>query len=436
MKTNQQNSRWLRTVTFFLVLSLSFSTLNVSLSTQHAYAVPVVNVTTFAGTNSVGYMDGQAASAQFNYPHDIAFDTMGTMYVADTSNNRIRAISPSGVVSTFAGSGVEGGADGTGTSAQFNSPHSIAINPTNGMMYVTEASLTNNTPRVRAITPSGVVTTLAGSGLTGFANGTGTAAQFFFPTGIAVNATTGIIYVADSYAHSIRAITPSGVVTTLAGSASIAAIIAALNGGYADGTGTNAQFSYPQGMDVDGSGTIYVTEFGGHRIRTITPTGIVSTLAGTGVAGYTDGPGAAAQFNHPSGVVVDSVGTVYIADSSNNRIRAISPAGIVSTLAGTGAAGFVDGAGDIAQLNTPTGLVFNSAGLLYITDTYNQLIRRMTIIDPVITPSASVIPGAPNTGVKSEPYKQPLLGATGIFLAILFTLFFAYRVSKQLRKQK
>ena len=422
-----------------IAFALLLSTVIISLSARQAHAASTIEVTTFAGTAStVGYVDGPASSAQFNYPHDIAFDAAGTMYVVDTSNNRIRAISPSGVVSTFAGSGVAGGADGVGTAAEFNSPHSIAINPTTGIMYVTEASLdpSNHTPRVRAITPTGVVTTLAGSGVPGLADGTGTAAQFFFPTGIAVNANTGMIYVADSYAHSIRAITPAGVVTTIAGFDDILDVAAAPNGGYADGTGTAARFSYPQGIDVGGDGMIYVAEFGGHRIRTVTPTGVVTTIAGNGVAGYADGTGTAAQFNSPTGVVVDPSGTIYIADSFNNRIRAITPAGVVTTIAGTGTAGSVNGAGEVAQFNAPTGIVLNSAGDLFITDTYNQLIRQITINTPtptgdsdstINTPTptgdsdsgGAAIPGAPNTGIGAQLNTLAVLAITGVLLALI-----------------
>lgn len=401
--TKQHDSKWRRIVFLVPILPLL---IGVIFSAPQTHAAPTVTVSTYAGTTStVGYVDGTSAAAQFNYPHDIALDASGTMYVADTSNNRIRAISPAGVVTTFAGSGVAGGADGTGTAAEFNSPHSIAINPTTGVLYVTEASLVNNTPRVRAITPTGVVTTLAGSGVTGLADGTGTAAQFFFPTGIAVNASTGMIYVADSYAHSIRAITPAGVVTTLVGYDDISDVAANPNGSYSDGTGTAAQFSYPQGIDVDASGMIYVAEFGGHRIRKITPSGDVTTLAGSGVAGNADGTGTAAQFDRPIGVVVDPSGNVYIADAFNNRIRKITPAGVVTTVAGNGTAGHVDGAGDAAEFNAPTGLVLDPAGRLYVTDTYNQLIRLVTFSEPPVTPESPTqsIPSAPDSGAVQNP---------------------------------
>lgn len=447
-KTRQVQRRWRQAMLLFPIMLLVMSAVGVIFSTAPAYAAPVVNVTTFAGTPAtVGYADGLAASAQFSWPHDIAFDNAGTMYIADTMNNRIRTVSPSGVVSTFAGSGVAGGADGTGTAAQFSSPHSIAINPTTGIIYVTEASInpaiSPHTPRIRAITPSGVVTTLAGSGVAGVLDGTGTAAQFFFPTGITVNPTTGMIYIADSYAHSIRAITPGGVVTTLAGFDNITDVAASPNGGYADGTGTTARFSYPQGLDVDSEGTLYVAEFGGDRVRKVTSTGVVTTIAGSGVRGYADGTGLAAQFNQPAGVVVTSSGTIYVSDTYNNRIRAITPDGVVTTIAGSGTTGYADGQGLSAEFNAPTGLVLDAAGTLYVTDTYNQLIRRVTITDPAANPDtptdsgqSDTTPGVPNTGVKMTRDVGEVLFISGAVFALLVSIsIYVFRAKKRSYKR-
>jgi sugar lactone lactonase YvrE len=210
-------------------------------------------------------------------------------------------------VSTFAGSGTLGYLDGTGTAAQFYGPTGVALDST-GNVYVADIS----NQRIRKISPSGVVTTLAGSVTNGFADGTGAAAKFNFPESIAVDS-TGNVYVADRGNHRIRKITPSGVVTTLAGSTQ----------GFADGTGAAAQFSILYGIAVDSTGNVYVGDYGNNRIRKISPSGVVTTIAGTGVAGYLDGTGAAAQFNSPAGVAVDSAGNVYVADGSNHRIRKI-----------------------------------------------------------------------------------------------------------------
>ena len=210
------------------------------------------------------------------------------------------------MVSTLAGSDY-GFADGTGAAAQFSNPSGVAVDAS-GMVYVADQA--NN--RIRKITPAGVVSTLAGSSY-GFANGTGTAAQFADPLSVAVDA-AGMVYVADSGNNRIRKITPAGVVSTLAGSGY----------GFANGTGTAAQFANPFGVAVDATGTVYVADMYNHRIRKITPAGVVSTLAGSGVDGFANGTGTAAQFAFPRGVAVDAAGTVYVADGNNNRIRKIT----------------------------------------------------------------------------------------------------------------
>jgi prepilin-type N-terminal cleavage/methylation domain-containing protein len=318
-----------------------------------------VAVSTLAGLGTAGYSDGTGAAAQFNTPTGVAVDSSGTMYVADYANNRIRKMTPAGVVSTLAGSGTTGSSDGTGAAAQFSYPRGVAVD-SSGTMYV--ADYANH--RIRKITPAGVVSTLAGS-TASFADGTGAAAQFNYPRGVAVDS-SGTAYVADTYNHRIRKITPAGVVSTLAGSTA----------SFADGTGAAAQFNYPFGVAVDTSGTVYVADNYNHRIRKITPAGVVSTLAGS-TAGFADGTGSAAQFNYPTGVAVDTSGTVYVADASNNRIRKISPSGVVSTLAGS-TAGFADGTGAAAQFSLPYGVAVDSSGTLYIADAYNHRIRKIT----------------------------------------------------------
>ena len=181
---------------------------------------------------------------------------------------------------------------------------------------------------IRKITPAGVVTTFAGTaGQSGSADGTGAAARFTNPEGTAVDG-AGNVYVADTFNDTIRKITPAGVVTTLAGTAG--------QGGSADGTGAAARFAFPTGVAVDGAGNVYVADTDNDTIRKITPAGVVTTLAGTaGQSGSADGTGAAARFNSPFGLAVDGAGNIYVADEDNDAIREITPAGVVSTLAGT-----------------------------------------------------------------------------------------------------
>jgi sugar lactone lactonase YvrE len=324
-------------------------------------------VTTFAGSGTAGATNATGTSATFNGPNGVAVDSAGTVYVADSSNHRIRRITPAGVVTTFAGSGSIGATDSSGTSASFNFPYGVAVDSA-GVVYVGD---TRN-HRIRRITSAGVVTTLAGSlsNTSGFADGTGTSARFFEPQAVAVDS-SGTVYVADTYNHRIRRITPAGVVTTLAGSG----IGAGGPGTFSDGSGTSAGFNFPNGVAVDSAGTVYVADSSNHRIRRITPAGVVTTLAGSTV-GSSDGTGTNASFSGPVVLAVDSSGSVYVCEVNNNRIRKITPAGVVTTLAGS-TSGFLDGTGTNALFNEPRGIAVDSGGILYVADYLNHRIRKV-----------------------------------------------------------
>jgi len=305
---------------------------------QSKYTTPYT-FSTLAGSPYVyGSVDGTGASAKFLYPDGVAVDGSGNVYAADEGGNTIRKITPSGVVTTIAGSfGVTGSKDGTGPAAQFNAPAGLAVDGS-GNLYVSDQG--NDT--IRKITPAGVVTTLAGTaGISGRSDGTGPAAQFATPGNVAVDG-SGNVYVADQLNDTIRKITPGGVVTTLAGDATVA--------GHIDGTGTGARFNQPYGIAVDGGGNVYVADTYNQTIRKITPGGVVTTLAGdVTIAGHLDGTGAAAQFQYPTGVAVDGSGNVYVADVINDTIRKVTSAGVVTTLAGAvGLYGFADGTGTAA----------------------------------------------------------------------------------------
>jgi len=321
-------------------------------------------VSTFAGSGTASFANGAGNTAQFEDPYDLAVDSFGNVYVTDAHNHRIRKITPAGVVSTLAGS-TEGFENGIGTAAQFNHPFGVAVD-SSGNVYMADS----NNHRIRRITPAGVVSTLAGTGTEGFADGTGTEAQFYFPTGVAVDS-SGNVYMADSNNHRIRKITPGGVVSTFAGTGSA---------GHADGTGTEAQFNLPYGVAVDSSGNVYVGDLDNHRIRKITPAGVVSTLAGS-TEGFADGTGTETRFSYPGRVAVDSSDNVFVADSGNHRIRKITPAGVVSTFAGTGIRGHADGTATTAQFNYPTGVAVDSSGNVYVADFGNRRIRKITPAD-------------------------------------------------------
>jgi len=317
-------------------------------------------VGTLAGDGTPAYLDGTGTATQFNGPGGVTVDASGNVYVADTENHRIRKITSEGVVSTLAGNGTAGYADGTVTTAMFHNPIGVAVDGS-GTVYVADGL--NHC--IRKITSAGEVTTLAGSGTAGFADGTGTAAQFNRPFGVAVDG-SGTVYVADYFNHRIRKITAAGVVSTLAGDGTAA---------FADGTGTAAQFNRPFGVVVDGTGTVYVADQNNNRIRKITSLGVVSTLAGSGF-GFADGAGTAAQFSGPQGITVDALGAVYVADRGNHRIRKITPSGVVSTLAGSGF-GFADGTGTVAQFKNPAGVAVDGSGTVYVADAGNNRIRKI-----------------------------------------------------------
>jgi sugar lactone lactonase YvrE len=297
-------------------------------------------------------------------------DSAGNVYVADYGNDKIRKITPAGVVTTLAGSGAQGDADGMGGAASFNYPEGIAVDSA-GNLYVGDYG--NN--EIRKITSAGAVTTLAGSGAHGNTDGTGRAASFNSPESVAVDA-GGNVYVADYGNNEIRKITPAGVVTTLAGSGAQ---------GNSDGTGSAASFDGPEGVTVDSAGNVYVADNGNNEIRKITPAGVVTTFAGSGMQGNADGAGRAASFNGPESVAVDAGGNVYVADYGNNEIRKVTPAGVVTTLAGSGAQGNVDGAGRAASFNGPEGAAVDSSGNLYLSDEFNDTIRKITPTGVVTT---------------------------------------------------
>ena len=352
----------------------------------------IVNATDFTVSNPVTLTVAGGTDFLFQYPAGLAQDGSGSLYVADTFGDTILKVTSAGIVSTLAGSaGQAGTSDGTGSAARFNHPDSVAVDAA-GNVYVTD---TGNAT-VRKITPAGVVTTLAGTaGMPGSADGSGSAASFRSPTGIALDA-TGNLYVSDTGSATIRKITSAGAVSTLAGTAG--------SQGSADGTGAAARFSEPHGLTVDSAGNVYVADTKNDTIRKITSGGVVTTMAGkAGVAGFADGLGATARFNQPYGVAVDSTGNVYVADTGNDTLRAITPGGATVTLAGmAGVAGLNDGAGGSAQFDLPHALVVN-AGSLYVADTGNSTLRLISPTDTVSTPTVSAASTAGATGGTVTP---------------------------------
>lgn len=329
-------------------------------------------ISTFAGTGVYGFSgDGSSSTkAQLAGPLGLSIDSNGNLYIADTWNYRIREISSSGNMSTVAGDGLlsSSGDGGPATGAQLNGPHGVAVNAA-GMVYIAD---TQN-HRVRQIAPDGTISTLAGTGSPGFSGdgGSPAAGQVNRPQAVAVDA-SGNVYVADTGNNRVREISPGGAITTIAGNGTE---------GYSGdgGSATNAELNSPLGLAVDASGNVYIADFNNNAIRKVS-NGTIVTVAGGGGQGFAGdgGPATSAQLNGPVSVAVDTGGNLYITDSNNYSIRLVSPNGIISTIAGNGSIGYSGDGGPAvnAQLGAPGGLAIDAAGNLYSTD--SQVVRRIS----------------------------------------------------------
>jgi sugar lactone lactonase YvrE len=333
---------------------------------------------TVVGGGNAGYVgDGGAATgADLNFPQAIAVDGGGNLYIADTDNSVIRKVSAAtGVISTVAGNGSYGyaGDGGAATSAELNEPQAIAVDG-GGNLYIAD---TNNRV-IRKVAANGIISTVAGTGSYGYAGdgGAATSAELSSPYGIAVDA-AGNLYIADTYNEVVRKVTvATGIISTVAGNGS---------GGYAGdgGPATSAELSSPEGIAVDGAGNLYIADTYNSVIRKVTAaTGFISTVAGNGNFGYSGdgGPAISAELSNPDGVAVDAGGNLYIADTNNLVIRRVTPTGVISTVVGNGNYGFSGdgGAATSAELADPYGVAASSSGLFYIADTNNDVIREVT----------------------------------------------------------
>ena len=341
-------------------------------------------INTIAGNGTRAYSgDGApATAAEFNYPAGIAIDAVGNIYIADQNNNRIRKITTLGIISTIAGNGSVG-YSGDGGAAIAAKLHS----PTGlaldavGNLYI--ADFFNN--RIRKINTAGIITTIAGNGNFGYSGdgAAATTAELKYPNGIALDA-VGNIYIADNNSNRIRLVNTAGIISTIAGNGTA---------GYSgDGAlASSAQLNFPTAVTVDAVGNLYIADGFNNRIRSVNTAGIISTIAGNGTAGYSgDGaPAIAAQFNNPMGLAIDAGGNLYIADQYNHCIRMVNTTGIISTVAGNGTQGFSgDGSmATLAQLNNPFSVIIDAANIMYIGDQFNQRIR---ISAPCVTPTITV----------------------------------------------
>jgi len=326
-------------------------------------------VTTLCGNTTSGSTDATGPAASFHHPYGVCADGSGNLFVADNMNYEIRKIVIStGVVTTFAGSTTSGHADGTGAAASFSYPTGVCTDGS-GNLYVADYS---NYLIRKIVISTGVVSTLAGSITPGHADGTGAAASFNYPFGVCCDG-IGNLYVADNGNNMIRKIViATGVVTTICGSTT---------GGHADGTGAAASFISPAGIVADASGNLYVADQGNNEIRKVViSTGVVTTFAGSTTSGSADGTGAAASFYYPDGVALDGSGNLYVSDEINNEVRKIVVAtGVVTTLCGSLTSGHTDGTGAAASFNYPWGLCIDVSGQLYVSDGFNNEIRAISL---------------------------------------------------------
>lgn len=322
------------------------------------------------GTPSFSGDNGPASAARLNNPHGVAVDPAGNIYFTDYGNNRIRKISTTGIITTIAGTGAPGysGDGGPATAADLYGPRGITADGAGNVYF---SDYVNH--RIRKITPSGIITTVAGNGFGGFSGdgGPATAAQLKYAWGIAVDG-SGNLYIADQNNCRLRKVTPSGIISTIAGTGSCFI-------GGDGGPASSALLQYPLGVVCDAAGNIFIADYGNNRIRKIDASGTITTIAGSPVYGFSGdgGPSTASQLYYPMGIGIDDTGNLYICDVNNNRIRKINTAGTINTIAGNGTAGFSGDGGPplYAQIDRATGVAVSSTGKIYIADNNNNRIR-------------------------------------------------------------
>ena len=346
-------------------------------------------------------------AARLAYPLGVAADGAGNVYIADSDNHRIRKVDSAGVISTIAGSGETGiyrggfsGDGGPATSARLSSPSGVALDGA-GNLFIAD---TYNR-RIRKVDSAGVISTVAGTGEFTFGGGDrgdgGPAvdAQLATPSGMALDG-AGNLFIADTYDHRIRKVDSAGVISTIAGSGETGVFG---DGGFSGdgGPAVEAELYNPVSVALDGAGNLFIADRYNHRIRKVDSAGVISTVAGSGEAGVLGGgfsgdggPATAARLSSPSGVALDGAGNLFIADKGNHRIRKVDAAGTISTIAGSGETGIYRGgfSGDggpatSARLSSPSGVALDGAGDLFIADTGNDLVRKLTPVGPAATPT-------------------------------------------------
>ncbi len=337
-------------------------------------------ITTVGGNGTAGFAgdNNPATSCELQNPFAVGYDSLGNLFIADNANNRIRKINNAGIIMTIAGNGTGGynGDNIAAITAELYTPVDLIFDKT-GNLYI--ADCLNN--RIRKINSSGIITTIAGTGTAGY-NGDNipaNTAQLNYPMGIGIDS-VGNLFIAERINCRIRKVNTSGIITTIAGTG-----ISGFSGD--NGPATSAQINAPSHICFDKFGNLFFADVSNNRIRMINSSGIISTICGTGIASYAGDNGLAtlASLNAPSGITIDYNGNIFISDQFNNRIRKVNTSGIITTIVGTGTMGYN---GDnipalSAELYYPEGITLDDTGNLYISDNYNHRIRKVTNVGVV-----------------------------------------------------
>jgi len=345
-------------------------------------------ITTVAGNGTAGYSGdgGPATNARLSQPNGLAADAFGNLFIGDTGNNRVRKVSLGGVISTVAGdgSGSYSGDGGPATNAALNYPIGVAVDASGNLFVAQQYG-----QRIRKVSTNGVITTFAGNGNQGFSGDGGPAinASLNEACGVALDA-SGNLLIADYYNNRIRKVDTNGIITTVAGSGPVGYGTGSYSGD--GGPATNAGVNAPYAVVTDVAGNLFIADTHNNRIRKVDTNGVITTIAGNGNQGYSGdgGPATDAALADPGGVALDSSGNVFIGDNGNNRVRKVDTNGIITTVAGDGIAGFSgDGGPSVyAELRNPIGVALDTAGNLAFADVNNNRIRKvMTASAPTLT---------------------------------------------------
>ncbi|GAA4888175.1 hypothetical protein ACFPM3_18300 [Streptomyces coeruleoprunus] len=353
-------------------------------ASAQAASFPAGTIITTAGNGQAGFVadGGPAIGTKLHYPYGTAIDRAGNIYIADSHNHRVRKITPDGNITTVAGTGTAGFVSdgGPAVATRLHYPTGVAVDAA-GNLYIAD----RHNHRIRKVTTNGIITTVAGNGNAGFISdgGPAVATPLNYPWSVAVDE-EGNLYIGDTNNHRVRKVATNGNIITVAGNG---------NAGFVSdgGPAVATPLYHPFEVTVDAAGALYIADRYNHRVRKVSTNGIITTVAGTGTAGYVadGGPAVATHLHYPAGVAVDKEGNLYIADTNNHRVRKVSAGGIITTVAGTGTAGYVADGGPAAgtRVYYPHGVAVDGSGSLYIGDGYNHRVRRVYGVTAVVPPT-------------------------------------------------